>query len=237
MSWMHQDPVTKSQRVTDVNGAVTATKIDLDPWGGETRASAHTSTQPQRYTTYTRDQNGGDDAQMRRYSGAQQRFSQPDPYDGSYSLADPQSFNRYSYVQNDPVNFTDPSGLERFCYTSDTGELVCYNTEDEDVYRVNIWAHPLQSLFDLYLHGQNIRGEGQAVALFFPNTETNHRVSLVARPPQNPAQQRQGVERCSRPADLTSLGINWNVFGISHRWLRTPQVEAGATLSALTAHN
>jgi RHS repeat-associated protein len=120
VSWVHQDPVTKSQRVTDVNGTVTATKIDLDPWGGETRASAHTSTQPQRYTTYTRDQNGGDDAQMRRYSGAQQRFSQPDPYDGSYSLADPQSFNRYSYVQNDPVNFVDPSGLDGFIYWFDS---------------------------------------------------------------------------------------------------------------------
>jgi hypothetical protein len=27
-------------------------------------------------------------------------------------LTDPQSFNRYSYTQNDPVNFTDPTGLE-----------------------------------------------------------------------------------------------------------------------------
>ena len=116
---MHQDPVTKSQRVTDVNGAVTATKIDLDPWGAETTGSAHTSTQPQRYATYTRDANGGDDAQMRRYSGAQQRFSQPDPYDGSYNLSDPQSLNRYSYVQNDPVNFIDPSGLDPLCFAGE----------------------------------------------------------------------------------------------------------------------
>jgi hypothetical protein len=39
------------------------------------------------------------------------RFDQPDPYEGSYNLADPQSLNRYSYVQNDPVNFVDPMGL------------------------------------------------------------------------------------------------------------------------------
>jgi hypothetical protein len=39
------------------------------------------------------------------------KFDQPDPYDGSYDLTDPQSFNRYSYVQNDPVNFVDPTGL------------------------------------------------------------------------------------------------------------------------------
>ncbi|HZG51354.1 MAG TPA: hypothetical protein VEZ40_04385, partial [Pyrinomonadaceae bacterium] len=75
--WVHQDPVTKSQRVTDASGAVTPTQVDLDPWGGETTRSTNTSAQPQRYTTYTRDENGGDEAMMRRYSGTQQRFSQP----------------------------------------------------------------------------------------------------------------------------------------------------------------
>jgi RHS repeat-associated protein len=54
---------------------------------------------------------GGDEAMMRRYQSSLTRFFQPDPYAGSYSLAEPQSFNRYAYVQNDPVNFTDPTGL------------------------------------------------------------------------------------------------------------------------------
>lgn len=49
---------------------------------------------------------------MRRYAGKWHRFTQPDPSDGSYDLTDPQSFNRYAYVQNDPVNFVDPSGLD-----------------------------------------------------------------------------------------------------------------------------
>lgn len=69
------------------------------------------SRQPVKYTTYIRDAAGGDDAQQRTYGAWWSRFSQPDPYDGSYNLADPQSFNRYAYVQNDPVNFTDPTGL------------------------------------------------------------------------------------------------------------------------------
>ena|SRR5688572_14378761 len=47
----------------------------------------------------------------RRYNCWHSRFDQPDPYGGSYDLTDPQSFNRYSYVQNDPVNFVDPNGL------------------------------------------------------------------------------------------------------------------------------
>ena len=39
------------------------------------------------------------------------RWTSVDPYRGSMRRGDPQSFNRYSYVGNDPINFTDPSGL------------------------------------------------------------------------------------------------------------------------------
>ena len=49
---------------------------------------------------------------FRRYNRWQSRFDQPDPYAGSYSLTNPQSFNRYAYVQGDPVNFVDPTGLD-----------------------------------------------------------------------------------------------------------------------------
>jgi RHS repeat-associated protein len=66
--------------------------------------------QPKKFTSYERDANGTDEAMFRRYNRWHSRFDQPDPYDG-YDLTDPQSFNRYSYVQNDPVNFVDPSGL------------------------------------------------------------------------------------------------------------------------------
>jgi len=40
VNWVHQDPVTKSQRVTNGSGTVTST-IDLDPWGGETNRSSN----------------------------------------------------------------------------------------------------------------------------------------------------------------------------------------------------
>ncbi len=96
--------------MTNNNGTVTST-IDLDPWGGETSRSNNQAFQPRRFTSYERDSNGGDEAMMRRYAGKWQRFVQPDPYDGSYNLANPQSFNRNTYVQNDPVNFVDPTGL------------------------------------------------------------------------------------------------------------------------------
>jgi RHS repeat-associated protein len=107
--FVHQDPITKSQRITDASGAVVEA-IELDPFGGETNRSTSPNWHKQRYTTWERDWTG-DESMFRRYHGWWSRFAHPDPSDGSYNSTDPQSLNRYAYVGNDPVNFTDPSGL------------------------------------------------------------------------------------------------------------------------------
>jgi len=81
--WVHQDPVTKSQRLTDKDGVVVSW-VDLGPWGGETSGQATSQSvnaniwrQPHRFTTYERDANGGDEAMFRRYESKLPRFSQP----------------------------------------------------------------------------------------------------------------------------------------------------------------
>jgi RHS repeat-associated protein len=110
VQYMHEDPVTKSKRVTDASGAVVSA-VEVDPWGGDTNRSSNAAFQPRRFTSYDRDGNSSDEAMFRRYNRWHGRFDQPDPYDGSYDMEAPQSFNRYAYVSNDPVNFTDPMGL------------------------------------------------------------------------------------------------------------------------------
>ncbi|MCX6621224.1 MAG: hypothetical protein NTY38_09115, partial [Acidobacteria bacterium] len=50
-------------------------------------------------------------AMHREYSAVYGRFLTPDPYQASGGPADPGSWNRYSYVQGDPVNLFDPAGL------------------------------------------------------------------------------------------------------------------------------
>ena len=109
--WVHQEPYTKGQRFTTSLGVVTGNIVEVDPWGGNTARSVSSAFQPHLYTSYERDSDGGDDAMNRRYSPNWSRFSQPDPYDGSYDPRDPQSLNRYSYVNNDPVDSMDPTGL------------------------------------------------------------------------------------------------------------------------------
>lgn len=56
-------------------------------------------------------ESGLDHTQFRQYASVTGRWLSPDPYNGSYDLSNPQSFNRYSYVGNMPTGFTDPNGL------------------------------------------------------------------------------------------------------------------------------
>ncbi|HEY0003359.1 MAG TPA: hypothetical protein VGB17_01020 [Pyrinomonadaceae bacterium] len=42
VTWVHQDPVTKSRHLTDNNGGFVSS-IELDPWGGETTRSINSS--------------------------------------------------------------------------------------------------------------------------------------------------------------------------------------------------
>jgi RHS repeat-associated protein len=64
-----------------------------------------------KFATYTRDSNTGlDYADQRYYSNQFGRFMTPDPYGPSAKLSLPTSWNRYTYVLGDPMNFNDPTG-------------------------------------------------------------------------------------------------------------------------------
>lgn len=65
-----------------------------------------------RYAFTDRDKTTGlDRMQWREYDNLAGRFTSPDPFGGSGRTDNPQSFNRYTYTMNDPVNAVDPSGL------------------------------------------------------------------------------------------------------------------------------
>lgn len=68
------------------------------------------------------DATGLDHTWFRKNENQAGRWTSHDPYNGSMSIGDPQSFNRYSYVANEPTNYVDPSGLllEYTCYDINT---------------------------------------------------------------------------------------------------------------------
>ena len=102
--------------VTSSSGTVVSENISL-PFGatisGESLNLAGSATK-KRFTSYDRsDTTKLDYAVNRHYSSAQGRFTQVDPIGmGAASPGDPQSLNLYAYCQNDPINHTDPDGLD-----------------------------------------------------------------------------------------------------------------------------
>lgn len=66
----------------------------------------------QKFTGYEADDETGlNFAQARYQSNVQGRFTSVDPLMASADVTSPQSLNRYSYVENNPVNLVDPLGL------------------------------------------------------------------------------------------------------------------------------
>ena len=51
-------------------------------------------------------------ADARQFSPQQSRWQSPDLFDGSYNWGDPQSLNRYAYVNGRPTSEIDPSGQD-----------------------------------------------------------------------------------------------------------------------------
>jgi RHS repeat-associated protein len=69
------------------------------------------------FTSYQRDAESGLDYAMVRYYDSTARFCSADPVGGQVN--DPQTWNRYTYVRNDPINLTDPNGESWFSWFID----------------------------------------------------------------------------------------------------------------------
>jgi len=70
-------------------------------------------------------ESGNDYFDARYYSSSMGRFMSPDPLGGH--LEDPQSLNKYSYVANNPLIRTDPTGLDFNLQCSGGNTATCQN--------------------------------------------------------------------------------------------------------------
>lgn len=105
-TYHHQDHL--SVRVNTNSAGTVVGQQGYYPFGEAWYATS--STTKWQFTSYERDSESALDYAMTRYDSSRLgRFLSPDPFAGS--VADPQSLNRYGYVRNDPLNFTDPLGL------------------------------------------------------------------------------------------------------------------------------
>jgi RHS repeat-associated protein len=133
LKYVLQDLQGSTRAVMNNNGSSSAiiARHDYLPFGEEigsgtglrtgTQGYGATDTNRQKYAMLERDDATGlDHTWWRKYESFSGRWTSPDPYSGSMSIANPQSFNRYAHVGNDPVNLVDPTGL--FCMYWETVE-------------------------------------------------------------------------------------------------------------------
>jgi RHS repeat-associated protein len=125
--YLTADHLGSTRLVTSATGAERRC-LDYLPFGEQTvegmgsRGACYASANEPRakFTGKERDQETGLDYFGARYfSGAQGRFTTPDEPLVDQDESDPQSWNLYLYVRNNPLNFTDPTG--RKCVQTNNG--------------------------------------------------------------------------------------------------------------------
>ena len=121
VQYLTSDLLGTPRVITKADGSVAA-RHDCKPFGEEIFAGTGGRTTGmgfsasdgirKKFTGYERDtETGLDFAQARYYSNTQARFTSPDPLAASASAVNPQSWNRYAYVGNNPLIMTDPTGM------------------------------------------------------------------------------------------------------------------------------
>jgi RHS repeat-associated protein len=122
-SYLTYDHLGSPRVITNQQGQVTSRR-DFMPFGeelgvgvgGRTTDLKYSPTNAdnirQRFTGYEKDtETDLDFAQARMYQNKHGRFTAIDPLLASASATNPQTFNRYTYTGNNPINYTDPLGL------------------------------------------------------------------------------------------------------------------------------
>lgn len=109
IEYYHLDALGSVRAVTDQSGTVIE-RHDFLPFGDEVNPPV--GPQPRQFTGKERDSETGLDYFGARYfSGKTGRFTSVDPvYTWRENLTDPQRWNRYAYVRNNPLRYTDPDG-------------------------------------------------------------------------------------------------------------------------------
>src|SRR6266404_8004096 len=110
VAWYFTDPLGSTRFYWQWDGDGGWNRSDYYPFGGERVIQSDEPTHF-KFTGKERDSESGLDNLGARYnSSSMGRFMSPDQLGAGQHPENPQSWNLYSYVQNNPINLTDPTG-------------------------------------------------------------------------------------------------------------------------------
>ena len=162
--YLTQDHLGSTRVVTDAqgnahsNGGAKGARHDYLPFGEELYAGTGermtgqgysvADNIRQKFTGYERDaETGLDFAQARYYASKQGRFTSPDEFFNDTTPASPQKWNLYVYVNNNPLNAVDPTGM-RTDFIDQQGNRTRINDGRDQV--IYVHSRTLQLLQNYY---------------------------------------------------------------------------------------
>ena len=129
--YLFADHLGTTRLITDANGTYVE-RHDFLPFGEEIIVGGSTDPRygagyasgstwlTQKYTGAERDYESQLDFLQARYLASMQgRFLSPDPFNAGAQIGDPQTWNGYAYVGNNPLRYTDLTGKCFFCVLDD----------------------------------------------------------------------------------------------------------------------
>jgi len=167
--YFFSDHLSSSRVVTNATGTVVEDS-DFYPFGGERSVVDLLSNQNYKFTGKERDSESGlDYFGARYYSFAHGRFASADPSALSEDGANPQTWNRYSYVLNKPLGGIDPNGKwPQWIHSQIIDNAFRYSLSKQDRGFLKYASKTVdrdQSLEGAYKHGMSFPGQdfGSAV--------------------------------------------------------------------------
>jgi RHS repeat-associated protein len=229
VSWDHLGSV---RMLTDGSGNVVA-RHDYLPFGEEIPANTAgrnsqwglTADVDTKFTGQIRDNETGMDYFNARYlTGALGRFNSSDPLNLGADATDPQTWNGYAYVRNNPLALVDPMGL---CTFDAEGNAV----EDENgaCYEggfggsVTVTASLPPDVMPIFVSLPSLLSDTQQPMQSAPPAVTETGVGI--KPPKN------GTQSCVAPNFLQRAGIAVQA-GIARFFNKTIGVGAGGSIGA-----
>ncbi|MEO8682345.1 MAG: RHS repeat-associated core domain-containing protein [Vicinamibacterales bacterium] len=138
--YYHTDAIGSVRMITDATGAVVG-RYDYLPFGEPWPTTPPSPADVRQFAGKERDaETGLDYFGARYYRSSSGRFTTVDPsLDIQKALLDPQLWNRYSYVTNNPLQFRDPDGRQREFLDQDIRALMARQITIEE-YNARIQA-------------------------------------------------------------------------------------------------
>jgi RHS repeat-associated protein len=232
--YLSYDHLGSVRLVTDQNANVVARHDDL-PFGEEIPANTAgrnsqwglTADVEQKFTGQIRDNETGMDYFNARYfTGALGRFNSSDPLNLGADATDPQTWNGYAYVRNNPLALVDPMGL---CTFDAEGNAV----EDENgaCYEggfggsVTVTASPPPDVMPIFVSLPSLLSDSQQPMQSAPPAVTEAGVGV--KPPKS------GNCQAGVIGNFVSKYIGGNTILSGNITSNTPTIELGAAIGSL----